>query len=275
MHSRHKVHSSYLTSHAFLLRRNNIIKFNLQRRLSLNQDVSPLPSHLTGQTTPLRYPLLPTYAAMPRKSSPQALAIVGSSTTTTTTTAGIDEHQQEQQKSPGTELNKHIIRSNNERINNTSLNSSPLSPLSPTTPKSPRSPFKFSLKPASHNNNSITSGGRPPMQAPDAQQQQLERDDQNRIDLPTSPTSPFHPGSQNQTPSADVSSEKRQGKGGFFSNYKASKSSSKVNASKSQVPDESISGRETNQPEMTSKVAVSSAAEAKKNGMTRPCFSIL
>lgn len=207
---------------------------------------------------------------MPRKATPQALAIVGH--------PGIDEQNNDRKSSPGTELNKHI-RSNNE---SSASICSPLTPLSPTTPKSPRSPFKFTLKPASYN-NSIGPGGRPSMQVPDAQQhRKQERDDENRSS--TTPTSPqlFHLDSQNQTASAKTAEAiaegpKRQGKGGFFSNYKASKSTSKVNAgNRSQVPDESMPVRENSQLyEMTSSnVGLSTAAEAKKNGMTRPCFTM-
>lgn len=275
MHSR-QVH----TLPPILLRRVHIFIIFLisRRRLSLNQEDT------LGRTQLFPHPDRAGQSSeMPRKNSPPQLAIVGSSS------ARIDEHQQERQNlttttdSRSPELNVHIIRSNNERINN---NSGPLSPLSPSTPKSPRSPFKFSLKAASYNNNSIKSGRRPSMQASEAQQQQQPqesqqegREDENRIDLPNSPTSSFHPDSQTQIPSASPEAKrgsqatKRQGKGGFFSNYKASKSSTRVNAhNKPQVSDESMPSREHHQPEMTSKVAVSSAAEAKRNGMTRPLF---
>lgn len=207
---------------------------------------------------------------MPPRKTPKALAIVGS-------TARIDEQENnDRTSSPGTALNKHIRNNNESRLKNDSLGS-PLSPLSPTTPKSPRSPFKFSLKPASH---SSSNSARPPMQVSDAQQQ--NRLDETRIELPASPTaatSTFHPDSSPaEVTGPNQEGSKRQGKGGFFSNYKASKSSSKVNANRSQMADESTTpDREINsQLEMISKgTVVSSAAEAKNNGMTRPCVSPL
>jgi hypothetical protein len=129
---------------------------------------------------------------------------------------------------------------------------SPSTPLSPKSPKSPKSPFKFTTK---------KSQGEQSMQPAEPQQTQ-----QTRADLPQSQTLPAL-----YQYSAGSGEEERQGRerptrSGFFSNYKASKSSSRLQHSETVKPGtEDNMSRDTDRPAMPGKV---SSQDAARNGTT-------
>jgi len=86
------------------------------------------------------------------------------------------------------------------------------SPLSPTTPKSPRSPFaKF-------------SSGRKLQKERDSEKTPMQSDSQHARSIPPSQTAPLLPSSAQQL----TEKQDRPTKGGFFSNYKAAKSASRL-----------------------------------------------
>jgi hypothetical protein len=128
------------------------------------------------------------------------------------------------------------------------------SPLSATSPKSPRSPFKFT-------SSKKSQGEQPSMQAAEPLQ--------NRTNLPTSQTTPSL--SPLQQYSGDSGGQERQererpARSGFFSNYKASKSSSRLQPSDTvrQVSEDNMS-RDTDHPAMSGKV---SPQETTRTGTT-------
>jgi hypothetical protein len=128
------------------------------------------------------------------------------------------------------------------------------SPLSTTSPKSPRSPFKFT-------SSKISQGEQPSMQAAEPLQ--------NRANLPTSQTSPsLLPLQQYSGDSGGQERQERErpARGGFFSNYKASKSSSRLQPSDTvrQVGEDKMS-RDTDHPAMSGKV---SPQETTRTGTT-------
>jgi hypothetical protein len=129
---------------------------------------------------------------------------------------------------------------------------SPRSPLSPKSPKSPRSPFKFTTKKTQAEQS---------MQGAEPQQMQ-----QTRTDIPQSQTFPglhqYSVGSGGE----EKQERERPARGGFFSNYKASKSSSRLQPSDSPRPGtEDSMSRDTDRPAMSGKV---STKEAPRNGTT-------
>ena len=134
------------------------------------------------------------------------------------------------------------------------------SPLSPKSPKSPRSPFRF------------TSSTKKEALQSQVDQSSMHAADpaQNRTtNLPPSQTTPSL--SALQQSSAGLSSEERQERerptrSGFFSNYKASKSSSRLQSQDAGrlVTEDSMS-RDTDHPAMSGKV---SSQEATRSGTT-------
>jgi hypothetical protein len=141
------------------------------------------------------------------------------------------------------------------------------SPLSPKSPKSPRSPFRFT--------SSTKKGGgqsqvdQPSMHAADPPQNRT-------TNLPPFQTTPSL--SALQPSSAGSSGEERQERerptrSGFFSNYKASKSSSRLQSQDAGrlVIEDSMS-RDTDRPAMSGKV---SSQEATRSGTTHSVSSRL
>jgi len=110
--------------------------------------------------------------------------------------------------------------------NSTTVVADHYSPLSPTTPKSPRSPFaKFS---SGRKLQKERDQDKPPMQSEPAQQVRS---------IPPSQTTPSltstAPPSQSQ-PQQQQDRQERPPKSGFFSNYKAAKSASRLQQQTSQ-----------------------------------------
>jgi hypothetical protein len=138
---------------------------------------------------------------------------------------------------------------------------SPRSPLSPKSPKSPRSAFRFNTK--------KTQSEQPHMQAAESQTRATIPTCQTNFSLnailPYSGDSEFggQESQENQRPS----------RSGFFSNYKASKSSSRLQNSDTarQAPEDSMS-RDTDRPAMSGKV---STKETARTGTTFIVSSIL
>jgi hypothetical protein len=126
----------------------------------------------------------------------------------------------------------------------------PRSPMSLKSPKSPRSPFKFTTK--------KPQPEQPPMQAAEPQQQ-------SRTEFPHSQTAPalhiFSAGGEEQRQERP----ERPTRTGFFSNYKASKSSSRLQNSENKTVVAEDMSRDTDRPAMSGKV---SAQEAARNGKT-------
>lgn len=114
------------------------------------------------------------------------------------------------------------------------------SPASLKSPKSPRSPFKFTTK---------KTQGDQSLQASEPWETH-----QNRTDLPQSQTAPaLHQYSTSAGEEERQERRERPAKGGFFSNYKASKSSSRLQDS-SRGTEEGMS-RDTDRPAMSGKVS--------------------
>lgn len=141
--------------------------------------------------------------------------------------------------------------SGSEKENHTTLQvaHSPLTPASPTL--SPRSPFSLNSK-----RTQSRGGEQPSMQTADAQTSRKE---------PTTPTNNSTPSLHRPTASAGSAGQETPGtargksnKGGFFSNYKASKSHNTPR----QAPDEGMS-RDTDRSAMAGPVAI---ADNKKSG---------
>lgn len=141
---------------------------------------------------------------------------------------------------------------------------SPRSPLSPKSPKSPRSPFKFTST-----KKGAQSQGELSMQAADPQQTRT-------TDLPPCQTPTSWP--VLQQPSAVPSREDRQERerstrSGFFSNYKVSKGSSRLQSQDAtrQITEDGMS-RDTDRPAMSGKV---SSQVATRTGMILSVSSLL
>ena len=141
------------------------------------------------------------------------------------------------------------------------------SPLSPKSPKSPRSPFRFT--------SSTKKGG---------VQSQVDQSSMHAADPPQNRTTNLPPSqatpslSALQQSSAGSSSEERQERerptrSGFFSNYKASKSSSRLQSQDAGrlVAEDSMS-RDTDRPAMSGKV---STKETARTGTTFIVSSLL
>lgn len=126
---------------------------------------------------------------------------------------------------------------------------SPKSPLSPISPKSPKSPFRLSTKKGQY------QGEHPSIQLQPAESQP------SRTTLPPSQNTVSLPSLQQYSDNAALGPEKqererdRPARTGFFSNYKASKSSSRIQNSDTirQVTEDSMS-RDTERPTMPERV---------------------
>jgi hypothetical protein len=132
----------------------------------------------------------------------------------------------------------------------------PRSPLSPRSPKSPRSPFRFSSKKAQ------AEGEQPPMQSSDSQRARTTLPPtQNTVSLPSLDSFTSAQGPEK----LELDKEQRPARSGFFSNYKASKSSSRLQPNQDAIrqPAEDSMSRDTERP---SKV---SSQETSRSGTTR------
>ena len=128
----------------------------------------------------------------------------------------------------------------------------PKSPMSLKSPKSPRSPFKFTTK--------KPQSEQPSMQAAEPQ-------NQTRTELPQSQTvAALHIFAAAEEQRQEQRQE-RPTRSGFFSNYKASKSSSRLQNSENKTVVAEDMSRDTDRPAMSGKV---SAQEAGRNGKTFP-----
>lgn len=153
---------------------------------------------------------------------------------------------------------------------NNKIEPGPKSAPSLRSPRSPQSPFRFSTKLGQG------FGDHPSMQPPEEQEP--------RRNFSSSPTTPSQPsfqvpfGSERQERQEGRSRGQEQdrpstspGKGGFFSNYKASKSSSRLQPVDTirQVTEETMS-RDTDRPTAPAKVA---SAETRRRGEA-PSFHV-
>jgi hypothetical protein len=144
----------------------------------------------------------------------------------------------------------------------------PRTPLSPISPRSPNSPFRLSTKKAQGQNQ----GEHPSMQPAELQQ--------SRTTLPPSQNTDSLPSLQQYSGAAAVGPPERQqererererpSRSGFFSNYKASKSSSRLQNSDTvrQVTEDSMS-RDTDRPAISGRI---SSQENTRTGTTFPCL---
>lgn len=136
------------------------------------------------------------------------------------------------------------------------FNDDPTSPLSPKSPRSPRSPFRF-------NSSKRTQSELPSLQAAAELQQP-------RATLSSSQTTPsFLALQQNSGGTEQQQQQQKQehpARGGFFSNYKATKSSSRLqnNADSTRQPEDRMS-RDTDRPAMSGKV---SSRDKSRTGTT-------
>jgi hypothetical protein len=141
---------------------------------------------------------------------------------------------------------------------------SPCSPLSPRSPKSPRSPFRFI-------SSKKVQSDQPHMQLPDnSSQTAIAPNIASSQTWPNSQQYPVSSGAQEGQPQPEGRSS-RSAKGGFFSNKKASKSSSRLQSSDTTIrqvieTNNSIGiSRDSERPALTDKV---SSKETKRTGMT-------
>ncbi|KAH6671360.1 hypothetical protein B0J14DRAFT_93765 [Halenospora varia] len=136
---------------------------------------------------------------------------------------------------------------------------SPLSPLSPTSPKSPRSPFRFSTK------KSQIQGAQP-MQVPDSHN--------SRTTLPPPQTSVSLSSLQQYTGASEAPEKEKQqrpARSGFFSNYKASKSSSRLqNAEQVRQVTEDNMSRDTDRPGKVSSQETSRTESSDRSTTRKP-----
>jgi hypothetical protein len=135
----------------------------------------------------------------------------------------------------------------------------PRSPLSPKSPKSPRSPFRFNTK--------KTQSEQPHMQGAESQTRATIPSSQTNFSLNAIP--PYSGNFEGQ----ESQENQRPSRSGFFSNYKASKSSSRLQNSDTarQAPEDSMS-RDTDRPAMSGKV---STKETARTGTTFIVSSLL
>ncbi|KAG4437899.1 hypothetical protein IFR05_006618 [Cadophora sp. M221] len=123
---------------------------------------------------------------------------------------------------------------------------SPKSPLSPKSPRSPRSPFRF--------NSKRTQSELPSMQAAESQQSRTTALSSSQTTPSLSAISQFSDGPEQQQ--QQQQKQERPARSGFFSNYKASKSSSRLqnNPDPASQPDDRMS-RDTDRPAMSGRVS--------------------
>ncbi|KAE8448379.1 hypothetical protein EG329_009623 [Mollisiaceae sp. DMI_Dod_QoI] len=121
------------------------------------------------------------------------------------------------------------------------------SPLSPKSPRSPRSPFRFTSKKSQSDFPSIEA----------TESQQLSS-------ISASQTSPSLSTTQTSTGIQEKERE-RPARSGFFSNYKASKSSSRLQNQDSAKPQEDSMSRDTDHPAMSGKVSTKENSRIENN----------
>lgn len=130
----------------------------------------------------------------------------------------------------------------------------PKTPVTPKSPRSPRSPFRFpSKKPQQEDENH-----NPQMQGADPQ---------SRVNLPSSQTTSSLSNLQRApTPAADEKNERTQPvRSGFFGNYKASRSSNRLQSDSARPANEESISQDAERPVTTRKV---SAQEPIRTGTT-------
>jgi hypothetical protein len=133
----------------------------------------------------------------------------------------------------------------------------PRSPFSPTSPKSPRSPFNFK-------NSKKTPIDQSLMQPVDLQQPQATLSPaQQSLSLPTLQQSPI---------TQEKQEKDRSSRSGFFANYKASKSSSRLQNSETAKQSLEDMSRDTDRGTMPGKV---SSRENSRTGTTHSVSSSL
>ena len=135
---------------------------------------------------------------------------------------------------------------------------SPRSLLNPVSPRSPRSPFRFTST-----KKGVQAQGEQSLQGPDPPQTPS-------VNPSLSQTTGSLPAlQQSSTVSSGEENQEREkpARSGFFSNYKASKSSSRLQSQDTPktTPEDSMS-RDTDRPAMSGK---DSTQEAAKSGMTQ------
>lgn len=137
---------------------------------------------------------------------------------------------------------------------------SPKTPLSPKSPRSPRSPFRFSSK--------RTQSELPSMQAAESQQTRSAALSSSHTTPSLSAISHYSVGEEQQQQQPQQQKQERPARSGFFSNYKASKSSSRLqnNQGPANQPDDRMS-RDTDRPAMSGRV---SSKENTRAGKTLP-----
>lgn len=129
------------------------------------------------------------------------------------------------------------------------------SPLSPISPKSPRSPFRFN------------SGKKERAQIDQALMQQSDSQ-QPRTTLPPSQQTLSLPALDQYAGTSEKQEKDRTSKGGFFANYKASKSSSRLQNSDTPRQRSEDMSTDTDRPAMSGKVS------SKENSRTGTTFSV-
>ena len=119
---------------------------------------------------------------------------------------------------------------------------SPRTPITPKSPRSPRSPFRFAGKKA---------------QLDDEMPQMQAADPQSRANLPPSHTTPSLSNLQRAATGAhDEKNERGQPtRSGFFANYKASKSSSRLQSDSARPTNEESISNHAERPIITRKVS--------------------
>lgn len=175
-------------------------------------------------------------------------------------------------------------RGNGPELN---IEQSPRSPLSAKSPKSPRSPFKFNTKKSqlSQVQAQVQEQQEQQEKQQHQQQEQPQRDETSSMQednsqtsgkdlsittgIPTSQTLPSLSSFQSSRSSDKVGVKERPSRTGFFSNYKASKSASKLQSSNisrqvNAIDDNNMS-RDTDRPAMSGKV---SSLETNRSGTT-------
>ena len=130
---------------------------------------------------------------------------------------------------------------------------SPRSPVTPKSPRSPRSPFSFSTKKS---------------QFEDEQQPSMQAADHPRT-LPSSNSAASI--SNHQQAAEDRTDRGQPVLGGFFGNYKASRSSSRLQADAPPATDESSMSRDAERPVISRKV---SSQDPTRTGTTLPPFHL-
>lgn len=142
---------------------------------------------------------------------------------------------------PLTLSNPQAVNDNVENLKNDNR-----SPLSPTSPKTPRSPFRFTTSSKKLQSEETS------MQASESSRSTLPQTTVSLSDIP-------------YRAAQETAGERRPPKSGFFSNFQASKSSSRLQNSERYTVSEEDMSKDTDQPAMTGRV---SSKEPPRTGMT-------